>query len=88
MSAVISVILYAAPIWQTAIQYKHYENMLEKLNRRMAIRITSAYRTAPTTALLVIAGTPPIKEKIKERITVYAHGIESRQEAENEMLDS
>ncbi|XP_030762995.1 uncharacterized protein LOC115887675 [Sitophilus oryzae] len=59
-SAVTSIILYAAPIWRRAIQYQHYQNMLQSMIRRLALRITSAYRTAPTTAILALAVVMPI----------------------------
>ncbi|XP_030763123.1 uncharacterized protein LOC115887765 [Sitophilus oryzae] len=69
-SAVTSMILYAAPIWRRAIQYQHYQNMLQSMIRRLVLRITSAYRTALTSAVLALAGVMPIVHQVEERLQV------------------
>lgn len=88
MTAALSCILYGAQIWGNILNYKHYEEILEKLNRRMALKITQAYRTAPTTALLVLAKTPPIKLQVKERSTTYIQGKHMQGEAKKATLES
>lgn len=45
MSSANSVTLYVAFIWNEALRIAKYKNFLYKLQRRMAHRCTSAYRT-------------------------------------------
>lgn len=42
------------------------QEQIQELQRRMAIRITSAYRTISTDAALMMTGTPPITERISK----------------------
>lgn len=51
--------LYAAPVWTDELKYKKYEENLQKAQRKAVLRICAAYRTAPTEALLVLAGVSP-----------------------------
>jgi len=87
MTAALSCILYGAQIWENILNYKHYEDILERLNRGMALKITQAYRTAPTMALLVLAKTPPIKLQVKERTTIYKQGKHMQGEAKKATLE-
>ena len=82
-NVVISSMLYASPIWSVVLKYQHYINMMEKVNRKLAIRIISAYRTISTSAALVLAGIVPIKIKVKEREAIYQNGREYENEAKN-----
>ncbi|XP_066145921.1 uncharacterized protein [Euwallacea fornicatus] len=54
-----SVLLYAAPVWQTELTYGGYAATLERANCLLALRVASAYRTAPTAAELALAKIPP-----------------------------
>nr|XP_022906252.1 uncharacterized protein LOC111418053 [Onthophagus taurus] len=54
-----SVILYAAPAWEDALKYKRYVKILRSIERKASICVTSAYRTASTNAVGVLAGYPP-----------------------------
>ncbi|KAJ3639076.1 hypothetical protein Zmor_004373 [Zophobas morio] len=56
-----SVIMYAAPLWMKVWKTKIYKEKLERLNRRLAIRVARAYRTVRHSAVLVIAGLPPLE---------------------------
>lgn len=85
VSAVMSIVLYGAIFWKDALRYKHYEKMLEQLNRKLAIRIIAAYRTVPTEAALALAGMPPIKLKVEERVTFQTKQM-NRKEARAHML--
>lgn len=62
-----SIIFYGAQIWKRALKYQHYGKMIQRIVRQCALRITSAYRTAATAAILVIAKTPPLDLIIQER---------------------
>lgn len=66
-SVVHSKILYAAPVWQTVLQNKRQTGRLLSLQRSMAIRVCSAYRTISTAAVGVIAALPPIDIMAVER---------------------
>lgn len=70
-SVVESTILYAAPIWCRVAQVESYRNVLVRVQRNMLLRITSAYKTASTTALQVVAGIIPIQFMIEERAETY-----------------
>ncbi|KAH1029329.1 hypothetical protein HUJ05_002588 [Dendroctonus ponderosae] len=59
-TAVISVVAYGAPIWKSALKYQKYANMLEAVNRKLALEVAGAYRTTGTKAILAITGQPPI----------------------------
>ncbi|XP_030753744.1 uncharacterized protein LOC115880609 [Sitophilus oryzae] len=58
-SVVHSTILYASPIWDRSMRFKHYENMLERINRKLALMVASAYCTCPTVTVLCLAKIPP-----------------------------
>ncbi|KAG5893121.1 hypothetical protein JTB14_019324 [Gonioctena quinquepunctata] len=60
--------------------------MLEIQNKRIAISITSAYRTVLTTAVLVIAGIFPIKINVGERKNIYEKGQISTREAKEDAM--
>ncbi len=51
-----SVLLYGAPIWADARQYRRTEMVL--VQRKAALRCVSAYRTISTEAVCMLAGIP------------------------------
>ncbi|XP_067131222.1 uncharacterized protein [Centruroides vittatus] len=65
LGAIEPILLYAAPIWAAATQTMYIQRKLLKAQRIAALRICTAYRTAPTSALLVIAGHLPVYIKAK-----------------------
>lgn len=77
VAAMYSTILYAAPIWGHLLRYKKYNKVLERLQRRMALRICSAYKTTSTVALQVLADDLPIDLKM-------AQAIEQRERGDDE----
>ncbi|KYB29499.1 hypothetical protein TcasGA2_TC032967 [Tribolium castaneum] len=56
-----SAMLYGAPIWHNAMTIESYKKKLFSLQRRLAIRIASAYRTAPTDAIMVISRSGQVR---------------------------
>ena len=66
-SVVTSTILYAAPVWESVLQVGKYRKILDGVMRRGNLRICSAYRTAPSAAIEVISGIPPIHLQVAER---------------------
>ncbi|KAJ8964235.1 hypothetical protein NQ314_005064 [Rhamnusium bicolor] len=69
-----STILYGAPIWCEALRIRRYRTMLEGVQRRMLLRVGSAYRTTSTVALQVITGVIPIDLMVEERRYLYEMG--------------
>ena len=69
------------------MRFKHYENMLERINRKLALRVASAYCTCPTVAVLCLAKIPPVSLLIQERNQIYKNGTSFRKEARNMVLE-
>ena len=46
-----SVLLYGAPAWEVALRHKKYVQIIRSVERKMAVRVTSAYRTVSTDAI-------------------------------------
>ena len=66
-SVVNSKLLYAAPIWTSALNNHAIQKKLFSAQRGMVLRIFSAYRTVSTCAVLVLASVPPIDLLAEER---------------------
>lgn len=80
MLAVYSVLLYGAPIWWEAVRKKKkYTATLKRIQRRMLLRVCSAYRTTSSEALQAISGTPPIDLLMEERVKRH----KAKEEAES-----
>lgn len=66
-----SIQLYGAPIWVDKMSKAAGMAELNKVQRRIALRVASAYRTTSTDAVLVITGFPPIDLQTTEREKMY-----------------
>ena len=66
-NVVLLKLLYAAPVWATALQSHGIQRKLFSALRSVAPRIVSAYRTVSTSAVLVLTSVPPIVLLAKER---------------------
>ena len=55
-----SKLLYAAPVWTSALKNHAIQKKLFSAQRGVVLRIVSAYRTMSTTALLALASVPQI----------------------------
>lgn len=75
MSVVESVLLYGAEIWTGRVRKSSLGGM-RAVQRRMALRICSAYRTVSGPAALVIAGVTPIELLASERKRLFEAGAE------------
>ncbi|XP_030759060.1 uncharacterized protein LOC115884578 [Sitophilus oryzae] len=82
-----STILYASAIWDRSMRFKHYENMLERINRKLALRVASAYCTCPTVAVLCLAKIPPVSLLNQERNQIYKNETSFRKKARNMVLE-
>lgn len=81
-------VLYAAPFWRDAMRHKKHQEAVNRLQRRMALRITSSYRTVSGPAVMVVARVFPLHLLAKERATIAADGNMSREVAREETLNS
>lgn len=66
-----SQILYAIPAWSTVLEIQKHKDKLEKLQRRILLRVVSGYRTIGTSAVQVIAGVPPISLLAEEQVRLF-----------------
>lgn len=78
-----STILYAAPVWKTAVRVQRNRAKLESAQRIMLLRICRTYRTVSTEALQVIAGIPPIDLLVEERASCYGRNDEEKATAKD-----
>lgn len=85
-SVVHSVMLYAAPIWGEEMRHKKYRSMLTGVQRRVAIRVGSAYRTISAEAVQVITGIVPLALMVEEREKMYMDREVKRQELRAEIM--
>lgn len=67
MGVIHSTILYAAPVWRSAIKVERNKQLLISCQRKTLLRVASAYRTVSAQAVQVIAGFPPIDLMVAER---------------------
>lgn len=90
-----SQILYAAPIWMSALECRADSTIpikgdvarhIKKAQRLMAIRITRAYRTVSYEASTLIASTPPILLLGKERASCRSKGVKRKDNAEARLI--
>lgn len=63
-SVVHSTILYAAPVRETALARKGARQLFSSLQRSVALRVASAYRTVSEEAALVLAGIPRLTSSL------------------------
>ena len=66
-----SQMLYAAPVWAASMKKKTIICKYAQVQRRMALRVVSSYRTVSDSAALVLASLPPIYLLAKQRNKIY-----------------
>lgn len=67
-SVVYSTLLYAAPAWGAVVRWKKYTNLMQKVQRKVMLRLCRAYRTSSTAALQVISGSMPVELMVEEKL--------------------
>jgi len=67
-----SILLYGAPVWADRMSQSGIRE-LGKCQRRIALRVASAYCSVSADAVLVIADIPPIDLLAKERMECFNH---------------
>lgn len=71
MSVAQNQLLYAAPVWSSALVFQKNIQVISGPQRKMAIRITRAYKTVSTNAILVVAGILPLKLQAAEKYKTH-----------------
>lgn len=66
-----SVVLYASPIWADAMKIERHRKTVESVQRLMALRVCSGYRTVSTAAVLVVSGLIPLNLLAMERMELF-----------------
>ncbi|KAJ8911834.1 hypothetical protein NQ315_012564 [Exocentrus adspersus] len=82
--AVNSILMYGAPIWSEAMKIQRHRGKVERVQRMMALRIISAYRTVSLEAAQVVAGAIPIHLLVEERRRLFRRGVSSAAEKSEE----
>ncbi|EFN70484.1 hypothetical protein EAG_06200, partial [Camponotus floridanus] len=81
VNVVLSVILYAAPVWSEALRTStKSQRTLNRVLHCVAARVIAAYRTISLDAALVLARIPPIVLKADERRRTYERMVALRSE--------
>ena len=75
---VLRVLLYGSPIWSNALNIKFYRNMMESVQRKIMIRVASAYKTVSLRAIEVISGIIPFKLLVEERQVIYENDMKNK----------
>lgn len=66
------MVMYGAPVWQSAVtRNRRIRESVNKLMRRVALRVMSAYRTVSLEAAAVLAGIVPFEILIDKYATMY-----------------
>lgn len=71
METVNNILLYGCEIWADTLKVKRRTKTIMGVQRRSALRVTSAYRTVSGTAVLLIAGMIPIDIYAQERRKIF-----------------
>jgi len=72
LNVVHSLLLHGASLWADKMSRKGWSE-LEKVQRRIALRVASVYQTTSKDAVLVIAGITPLELLAEGRKTIYEH---------------
>ena len=73
-----SIMLYASPVWATALKMKTYGPKMASVCRLGALRVISAYRIVSDKAAGVISGMLPIDIIVNERSRLWHGSSDSR----------
>lgn len=73
MTAIQSIVLYGSDVWADALRKELYCKILAALQRRAALRDTSAYRKLSQPAILIVAGVIPVILLAKEKKCDYTN---------------
>lgn len=83
-TVVYSTLLYGEPAWGTVIKWRKYINILERVQRKIMLRLCRSNRTVATAALQIITGSLPIELMVEEKSRTYDIQKESENKEEVE----
>lgn len=66
-----SIMLYGAPIWEGAMRAERNRKILQRVQRKVALRVCRAYRTTSYEAAMVLASMIPIQLLVEERSQIW-----------------
>jgi ribosomal protein L5 len=69
--AILTLLLYGAPVWIEAMQYEHNRQKYILVQRLMNIKMAKAFRTTSSEALCILTGLTPIIIKTEEAVKQY-----------------
>jgi len=69
--AILPLLLYGAPVWAEAMRFEYNRLDYIRIQRLMNIKIAKAFRTTPTEAFCMLAGTTPIIIRTEEAVKQY-----------------
>lgn len=72
LTAALSTLLYAVPVWKDMVKIKKYRDMLTRTVRPIKRSLCCAYRTVSNNVLDVLSGIPPIDLHIDQRCRQYS----------------
>lgn len=66
-----STVQYAASVWHRGLAMRKWRERVTSVQRKAALRVSMAYRTVSTCAVLVVAGMIPLHLLVDERRRIY-----------------
>jgi hypothetical protein len=69
--AILPLLLYGAPVWIEAMQYKHNRQKYIRMQRHMNIRIAKVFQATSSEALCILTGMTPIIINTEEVVKQY-----------------
>lgn len=90
-NVLLSILLYGAPIWSEALALRRNQYLFSRLQRSIAIRMISGYRTVSMEAATLLSRIPPIyilaasRRRIYERVRDLRSSEEWSKEGETEI---
>ena len=85
--AVMSIMLYGAPTWHEVMRHDKYKKMLQGVQRKLALRISSTFRTVSLEAAQAVSGMVPIDLLVRKRNNVY-NRTEERERARERTMEA
>lgn len=78
-NVVASIVLYGSPVWSEKInQSKDAQKILREMQKRIALRVVSAYRTVAYDAAIILTRMPPYHLIAEMRGVMYQRAVKSK----------
>lgn len=74
-----SIVLYGSPVWSEKVnQSRDAQKILREMQKRIALRVVSAYRTVAYDAAIILARMPPYHLIAEMRGVMYQRAVKSK----------